>query len=181
MYIFVKLREALDSMRTVMQDSEITQGERLISQFESVSSAFFKLLSLVKVTIHIDVKETPAIEACILNLSSKYRQFIPGPITTKFHLLEAHLLEFIYMYRCTWPYAEEGVESAHHWIRLFREKTSYVTGWKRKYEGFAAAWTANQSLLGHKELESAMDRGRKHKFAKRRRNKIELSQLIVNY
>ena len=97
--------------------------------FENVSCSFSILLSLVKVTKALTpVEHIPDIQTDILNLSCKYREFIPGPVTTKFHLLEAHLLQFVLTFGCSWPFTEDGVESAHHWIRLFREKTSYVTG-----------------------------------------------------
>ena len=128
-YIFIRLREALDTMRDVLTDPEIKNGEHILSMFENASCSFFKLLSLVKVTTALTpVEHIPDIQTDILNLSCKYREFIPGPVTTKFHLLEAHLLQFVLAFGCSWPYSEEGVESAHHWIRLFREKTSYVTG-----------------------------------------------------
>ena len=77
------------------------------------------LLSLVKRTHKIKLYDAFDIKQAVLLLSLRNRKFIPVPVTTKFQALEAHLLDFVNEFGCSWLYSEEGVESAHHWIQPF--------------------------------------------------------------
>jgi len=176
---FGQLDQAFNVMTPKLSTDEIKQGRALLHEMRQLFGTFFILLSLVKTTQKISLSDASDIEQAVLLLSRRYRKFIPGPVTTKFHALEAHLLDFVTEFSCSWPYSEEGVESAHHWIRLFREKTAGVTGWKRKYENFASAWQANQSLSGVQQLDEVLSRGRFRKYAPRPNRKRKFVTLSM--
>ena len=116
---FHQLNQAFTAINPKLLIPEIQQGRALLNEIRQLFGSYFVLLSLVKRTQKITVSDASDIEQAVLLLSRKYRKFIPGPVTTKFHALEAHLLDFVTEFGCSWPYSEEGIESAHHWIRLF--------------------------------------------------------------
>ena len=176
---FGQLDQAFNVMTPKLSTYEIHQGRALLHEMRQLFGTFFILLSLVKTTQKISLSDASDIEQAVLLLSRRYRKFIPGPVTTKFHALEAHLVDFVTEFSCSWPYSEEGVESAHHWIRLFREKTAGVTGWKQKYENFASAWQANQSLSGVQQLDEVLARGRFRKYAPRPNRKRKFVTLSM--
>ena len=102
-------------------------------------------------------------------------------VPPKFHTLEAHLVPFLREYNAGWPYSEEGIESSHHWIKFFREKTSHVTGFKRKYGSFISSWQLNKSEDGIAELDNVLQKGRLKTFAHRKRNKRSLELQLVEF
>ena len=73
--------------------------------------------------------------------------------------------DFLTEFRCGWPYSEEGIESAHNWIKLFRERMAHFTGFKIKSLNFANMWVANQSEISKEELKQLRTMGRKRAFA----------------
>ena len=149
---------------------------------EGVFDVYFELLRLVKVPNMINSKDIELIEKKVQDLAIIYRDVVPGPVTPKFHELEAHMVNFLSAFSCGWPYSEEGVESAHHWIRLFREKTSHVTGYRKKFLNFANMWVANQSESGTRELREVMAGGRKLAYAPRpNRKKQTIGELLVQF
>ena len=113
---FGQLDQAFNVMTPKLSTYEIHQGRALLHEMRQLFGTFFILLSLVKTTQKISLSDASDIEQAVLLLSRRYRKFIPGPVTTKFHALEAHLVDFVTEFSCSWPYSEEGVESAHHWI-----------------------------------------------------------------
>ena len=157
----------------------ITKGVAAATR-AAVCICFVYLLSLVKTTDKLSMSDARDIEQAVLLLSARYRKLIPGPVTPKFHAIVTHIVDFITKFG--WSLSEEGVESAHHWIRLFREKTSHVTGFKRKYESYIGHWTANQSMSGRAEIDEVMKQGLKHKYAPRpNRKKREFAAGLVAF
>jgi hypothetical protein len=181
-HFITKLKTTLDFMKSQLSEDEFQKGKAFLLQLEQVFASFFTLFGLVKTTKKLTMSDASDIEQAVLLLSARYRKLVPGPVTPKFHAIEAHIVDFVTKFGCSWPLSEEGVESAHHWIRLFREKTSHVTGFKRKYESFIGHWTANQSMSGRAEMDMVMKLGRKHKYAPRpNRKKREFSDALVAF
>ena len=73
------------------------------------------------------------------------------------------------------------MESAHHWIKLFREKTAHVTGFQKKFVNFADLWMQNQSTSGQAELDEVLQKGAKLKYAPRKRTKADITDLLVPF
>ena len=166
-YILENLEGAFCNILHKLTDEERNAGEQLLIVILQVFTAYFELLKRVKITHILSPCHIQDIECKVRNLSAKYRNLIPGPETPKFHEVEAHLVDSLKEFKCGWPYSEEAVESAHHWVRLFREKTSHVTGLKKKLMNFSEHWVTNQSKSGHNELQEIMDRGRQRRYAPR--------------
>ena len=108
------------------------------------------------------------LDSAILELSEAYRTFIPSPVTVKFHLLEAHVIPYIHKFCCYWPYSEEGVESAHHWMWLFLDQTGHVAGQKRKLERFTSKWLTQQHPSTRKVYTQILEKGKQMVFKKRK-------------
>ena len=98
------------------------------------------------------------------------------------HEIEAHLIEFIQDFGCVWVYSEEGIESSHHWLKLFREITCSAVGWRNKYLKLAEYWEENHSKSGMDEVAEIMCKGGKRRFAPRpNREKANLADLVVQF
>ena len=85
---------------------EIQQSGALLHEMWQLFGKFFILLSLVKTTQKISLSDASDIEQAVLLLSRRYRKFIPGPVTTKFHAIEAYLVDFVTEFSFSWPYSE---------------------------------------------------------------------------
>ena len=181
-FIFQNIRAMLDKLRPDLTDTEIVEGEAFIQQAELVFTCFFALLKSVKVTHKLSATELQNISTQIRQLSEQYRLLVPGPVTPKFHELEAHLFDFLHQMEAGWPYSEEGIESSHHWLKLFYDQYCKVAGWKAKMERLSVGWVANQSQSGMQELTDVLERGRLRKFAPRpNRRKANLETLLVDF
>ena len=132
----------------------------------------FRTSGCVKVTHQLSKQEIDHIESVIEKFSISFRRTTQFVLSSKkkgkrgaskaeppkFHTLKAHLVPFLREYNAGWPYSEEGIESSHHWIKFFREKTSHVTGtsFKRKYGSFISSWQLNKSEDGIAELDNVL-------------------------
>ena len=74
------------------------------------------------------------IEGAITIFCSNYRKYVSKVVTPKVHYIEAHFIPFLRKYRSLWMYAEEGIESFHHWLQNFMLATSHVMGVKNKLQ-----------------------------------------------
>jgi hypothetical protein len=56
------------------------------------------------------------IQGAITIFASNYRKYINKVVTPKVHYIEAHFVPYLWKYRSLWMFAEEGIESFHHWL-----------------------------------------------------------------
>ena len=102
-----------------LTDNERMKCNMLMAETETVRNLFFNVHKRLKHTRTFSNTDIITLDSAILELSEAYRTFIPGPVTVKFHLLEAHVIPYIRKFCCYWRYSEEGVESAHHWTQFY--------------------------------------------------------------
>ena len=68
---------------------ERNAGKQLLIEMHQVFTEYFELLKRVKVTHMLSPCHIQDIECKFRNLLAKYRKFILGPVTPKFHEVEA--------------------------------------------------------------------------------------------
>ena len=118
-FILDNLEATFASMIEHLSEGERDKAEGFLIKTSTTFCAYFELLKAMKSMKKFSDQDIIDIERKVRNFSEKYRLYIPGPVTPKMHMLEAHLVGYIKHFRCFWLYSEEVVESAHHWIKLF--------------------------------------------------------------
>ena len=94
--------------------------------------SFFSVYTMLKSMVPKTDAQILEIEGAITIFCSNYRKYVSKVVTPKVHYIEAHFIPFLRKYRSLWMYAEEGIESFHHWLRNFMLATSHVMGVKNK-------------------------------------------------
>jgi hypothetical protein len=156
-----------------LTELERTHANDLLEKTRQLWDYFFTMHKLLKVTNQFDDIDVNTLQCNISQVCTLFRAYIPGPVPPKVHILEAHVVPFIQTYGCSWAYSEEGIESAHHWIKFFSDKTGHVAGQKRKLERFGAKWLEQQHPSTRKHYRKILEEGKQrvHKRKKLCRKK----------
>jgi hypothetical protein len=189
----------LDELERTLQEMTLTEEEvanamHILTKTRELWSAFFNLHKLLKVTKQLFETDYEQIESCIKTLSTLFRSYnllrgefkkkkILEEVSQKMHLIEAHILPCIKRFGCAWPLSEEGTESAHHWMKLFREQTMRVGGNDQKLQRFGAKWLIQQAPTTRKTYEKILEEGKErvHSKTKSARKKKIATELLVNF
>ena len=95
-----------------LSEGERDKAEGFLIKTSTTFSAYFELLKAMKTMKKYSDQDIIDIERKVRNFSEKYRLYIPGPVTPKMHELEAHLVDSIKHFRCSWPFSEEAVHTS---------------------------------------------------------------------
>ena len=108
------------------------KGSVVVHQSRLLFQSFFPLYTMLKTMVPKTDNQILEIQGAITIFASNYRKYINKVVTPKVHYIEAHFVPFLWKYRSLWMFAEEGIESFHHWLRNFMLATSHVMGVKNK-------------------------------------------------
>jgi len=81
--------------------------------------------------------------------------------------IEVHFVASVKKYQTLWLYAEEGIESFHHWLGNFRDSMNHCAGVQRKLQGLDEKIQSFQHPLGHKHIQKIKQKGRQRAVHKR--------------
>jgi hypothetical protein len=99
-------------------------------------------------------------------------------VPPKVHYIEVHFIDFARKYRSLWLYAEEGIESFHHWLAKFRDAMNHCHGVDRKLSGMDEKIQTFQHPNGQKQLHKMKEKGRLRAVHKRpNRKKLSRHQV----
>lgn len=180
MFVLHELSALLSSLP--LTNKERLEAEVIFEKTKVLWTAFFRYHKLLKVMSLFGNDQLAKLQDAISQFSKIYRDFFPGVVTPKFHFLEAHVVDFVREHRCSWPYAEEAVESAHHWIKSLKLANSHMIGKKKQLQAFILAWQRMQNPRSKNLCSNVMERGRLRKrHARPLRTKFSFDKKVCEY
>jgi hypothetical protein len=140
-------------------------------------AAYFKMYVLCKTTEPKNDQDIQDLGTAIQDYCHLYRKYISPQVPPKVHYIEAHFIDFAKHYRTLWLYAEEGIESFHHWLTKFRDSMNHCSGVERKLRGLDEKIQSFQHPSAAKGFAELKGKGRQRAVHKRpNRKKITRHQ-----
>ena len=129
------------------QDDKIIQAARKIKNtFDTLNSSYSRLHQQISHTRKIDPSEHDSIQQNISTYMTHYRQYFPGRVIPKMHILEHHCLPFIETYGFGLGLmGEQGGEHLHASMTRFEQRMSGIRNPNKRLKSTIEAHHAQNS------------------------------------